>query len=112
MNLDAAVAQKQTTPQSVRQRLKAERVQEMLQAMPAWRLLPGGKAIDRAFQFPAPAVAAAWATFVAAFAAALGHTVTLDIAVDQVVLTLAAPKVRGRQGELTESILELAQRLG
>ncbi|HEV8579455.1 MAG TPA: 4a-hydroxytetrahydrobiopterin dehydratase [Thermoanaerobaculia bacterium] len=102
----------QTKSQSVKQRLKAERVQEMLLAMPAWRLLPGGKAIDRAFQFPASNVAAAWATFVAAFAAELGHPVTLDIAQEQVVLTLAAPKVRGRQGELTESILEFAQRLG
>lgn len=112
MNPNITVVPTQTTPQSVRQRLKSERVQEMLQAMPAWRLLPGGKAIDRAFEFPAANVAAAWATFVAVFAAELGHTVTLDIAGDQVILSLAGPKVRGRQGELTESILAFAQRLG
>jgi pterin-4a-carbinolamine dehydratase len=111
MNPDTAV-KIQTRPQSVKQRLKAERVQEMLQAMPAWRLLPGGKAIDRAFQFPASHVAAAWTTFVAAFAAELGHTVTLDIAQEQVVLTLAGLKVKGRREELTESIVEFAQRLG
>jgi len=112
MNPNPTVVQPETTPQSVRQRLKAERVQEKLLAMPAWRVLPGGKAIDRAFQFPAADVAAAWAHFVAAFAAALGHGVTLDLAKDQVILTLTGPKVRGRQGELTESLLDFAQRLG
>ena len=111
MNPDTSV-KIQTRPQRPVQRLKAERVQEMLQAMTAWRLLPGGKSIDRTFQFPASHVAAAWATFVAAFAAELGHTVTLDIAQGQVVLTLASPRVKGRREDLTEALLEFAQQLG
>jgi pterin-4a-carbinolamine dehydratase len=99
-------------PPSVRQRLKAERVQEELQAMPAWRLLEGGKSIDRAFQFPSPQVAAAYSTFVLAFASAAGHAVSLDHNKSQVVVKLAGPRGKGRQLDLTEEILTFARKLG
>ena len=61
------VAQKQspTTPGTVTQRLKSERVQEMLAAMPTWTLLPPeGEAISRVFQLPSSRVAAAFAEYV------------------------------------------------
>jgi pterin-4a-carbinolamine dehydratase len=99
-------------PPSVRQRLKAERVQEMLQALPAWRLLEGGKSIDRAFLFPSPQVAEAYSAFVLSFASAAGHAVKLDHHKSQVVVTLAGPRAKGRQLDLTEDILTFAQKLG
>jgi pterin-4a-carbinolamine dehydratase len=101
-----------TPLQSVRQRLKSERVQEMLQAMPAWRLLPGGQAIDRAFQFPSTRVAATFAEFVSAYAGEEGHTVNLDVSKGEVVLKLAGPKKRGRPGDLTVEIVAFARKLG
>jgi len=107
-----ATVQPQDNPQSVRQRLKSERVQEELQAMPAWRLLEGGKSIDRAFQFPSPQVAERYSAFVMAFASAAGQAVNLDLNRGQVVVTLAAPRSKGRQGDLTEEILTFAQKLG
>jgi pterin-4a-carbinolamine dehydratase len=102
----------ESTPQSVRQRLKSERVQEMLEALPAWQLVPGGQAIDRAFQFPTPLVAGTFALYVTTFAAALGHTVNLDHANAGLVVTLAGAKKRGRRGDLTEAIVNFAQKLG
>ena len=99
-------------PPSVRQRLKAERVQEMLQAMPSWRLLEGGKSIDRAFLFPSPQVAGAYSAFVLSYASAAGHAVNLDHQKSQVVVTLTAPRTKGRQGDLTEDILTFARNLG
>lgn len=101
-----------TTPQGVNQRLKSERVQDALKAMPGWRQSPQGQAIDRAFEFPSSQVAAAFAGFVSAFAGHLGHTINLSIARNAVVLTLTGPKRKGRQGDLTEAMLEFARKLG
>ncbi len=101
-----------TTPQGVRQRLKSERVQDALKAMPAWRQSPQGQAIDRAFEFPSSQVAAAFAGYVSAFAAHLGHTINLSIARTTVVLTLTGPRSKGRQADLTEEVLVFARKLG
>jgi pterin-4a-carbinolamine dehydratase len=106
-----ASVKSESMPQSVRQRLKSERVQEMLQALPAWQLVPGGQAIDRAFQFPTPHVANAFAVYVMTFAAAVGQTVNLNHASTGLVVTLAAPRKRSRRGELTEAIVNFARKL-
>src|SRR4030095_29247 len=57
-------------PQGVQERLKAERVQEELKAMPGWRLASGGKAIHRAKAFPTAEVARLYSTFVTGYAGA------------------------------------------
>lgn len=110
--MSQAVNVPQDGPQSVRQRLKAERVQVMLQELPAWKLREGGRSIDRAFQFPSPRVADAYASFVSAFASESGQAVNLDLNKGQVVVTLSGPRVKGRQLELNEEILTFARRLG
>jgi pterin-4a-carbinolamine dehydratase len=108
----AVTVQTQHTPQAVSQRLKSERVEEMLQAIPAWRVLPGGKAIDRALKFPSPRVALAYAEFVAAFATEVGLAVNFNLDKELVVLTLAAPRRRGRPGDLSETVVAFAHQLG
>lgn len=96
----------------VSQRLKSERVQDELKAMPGWRFLPQDLAIDRAFAFPSPQVASAFAGYASAFAAALGHPINLSIHRNEVVLTLTGPKRKGRPGDLTEALLAFARKVG
>lgn len=99
-------------PVGVQERLKAERVQEALKVMPGWRLAPGGKAINRAKAFPTAEVARLYGAFVTGFAGALGLPVVTSAAGGQVIVTLHSPRSHGRIGQLTESVLELARRLG
>lgn len=99
-------------PQGVQERLKAERVQEELKAMPGWRLASGGKAIHRAKAFPTAEVARLYGTFVTGYAGALGLPVLTSSSGGQVVVILHAPRSHGRIGQLTESVLDLARRLG
>jgi pterin-4a-carbinolamine dehydratase len=112
MSQNAAVQSPTTAPGSVSEELKSERVQEMLQAMPAWALLPESQAIGRTFQFPSKQVATKFAEYVSAYAREEGHNVNLDVSRVEVSLTLTGPKERGRYGELTEEIVSFAQRLG
>ena len=107
-----ATVESPTLPGGVKQRLKSERVQEMVAAMPAWNSLPEGQAIDRTFEFPSTRVAAAFAEYVSAYAEEEGHTVNLDVSKAEVVLTLAGPQERGRYGDLTEEIVAFARKLG
>ena len=99
-------------PGSLQTRLKSERVQEELKSMPGWRLAPGSKAINRAKAFPTPEVARLFTSFVTGYAGAIGLPVMTSIAGGQVLLTLHAPRSRGRAGLLTEAVLEFARRLG
>jgi len=96
------------------QRLKSERVQDMLTAMPAWEILPPeGEALNRVFTLPTARVAEAFAEYVSAYAEALGHDVYLEISEEAAVdLTLIGPEVRGRQAGLTEEIVTFAQKFG
>ena len=80
--------------------------------MPGWRLAPGGKAINRAKAFPTPEVARLFNSFVTGYAGAVGLPVMTSIAGGQVLVTLHAPRNRGRAGLLTEAVLELGRRLG
>jgi pterin-4a-carbinolamine dehydratase len=99
-------------PGSLQARLKSERVQEELKSMPGWRLAPGGKAINRAKAFPTPEVARLFNSFVTGYAGAVGLPVMTSIAAGQVLVTLHAPRSRGRAGLLTEAVLEFARCLG
>ena len=99
-------------PGSLQARLKSERVQEELKSMPGWRLAPGGKAINRAKAFPTPEVARLFNSFVTGYAGAVGLPVMTSIAAGQILITLHAPRNRGRAGLVTEAVLEFARRLG
>ena|SRR6185295_16465376 len=99
-------------PGRVQSRLKSERVQEELKTMPGWRVASGGKAINRAKAFPNPEVARLYSGFVTGFAGALGLPVLMNVSGGQVLVTLHAPRSRGRVGLLTETVLDFARRLG
>jgi pterin-4a-carbinolamine dehydratase len=101
-----------TAPGSVSEELKSERVQEMLQAMPGWSLLPESQAIGRTFQFPSKRVAAKFADYASTYAAEEGHNINLDVSLVEVSLTVTGPKVRGRYGELTEESVTFARKFG
>ncbi|MEA2602583.1 MAG: Pterin 4 alpha carbinolamine dehydratase [Acidobacteriota bacterium] len=92
--------------------LKPERVQELLQAFPAWRLMPGGNALGRTWEFPAGFVAAGYAAFVAGFAHREGLTVFLECTGGTLSITLRSSNRPGVQGGLTEQVLGFVQALG
>jgi len=93
-------------------KLKAERVQEMLQIMPAWGLVPGGKGIERAWTFGEASVAATFTAFVAANAHAAHHPVELFLDGKRLLITVWGPQNKGKRGGLTEAALHFAKKLG
>jgi len=93
----------------VEQRLKSERVQEGLAALPGWRLHPSGKALHRSREFFLPGEAAKWAYFAAELAASQHQRVQLQLAGARVVVTLYGPK---GAGGVTETLLGFARQLG
>jgi transcriptional regulator with XRE-family HTH domain len=92
--------------------LKAERVQESLRAMPGWRLLPTGRAIERARQFKEPAHSEAFAVFVARLSLTERQPATIDLTESQVIVTLHAPAHPDCTGGLTQAALDLAAAIG
>jgi pterin-4a-carbinolamine dehydratase len=99
-------------PPEVQERLKSERVQEELKAMPAWQLAHEEKAIECVKTFPTPEVAALYAAYAARYGTAAGYSVTVSISGGQVCVTVFAPQVNGCTGDLTESVLAFARQLG
>jgi len=108
---DALAAQGILDP-AVEARLKSERVQEMLRAMPEWQLAPGAKAINRVREFPSAEVATLYGSFVTGFARVQGLPVSLHLSGGRVMLTLHACRNRGRLVDLTEHVVGFAQQLG
>ncbi len=99
-------------PPEVQERLKSERVQEELRAMPAWQLAHEEKAIESVKTFPTPEVAALYAAYAARYGTAAGYPVTVSISGGQVCVTVFAPQVNGCAGDLTESVLAFARQVG
>lgn len=93
-------------------RLKAERVQEMLRAMPQWQQILEGKGINRVRSFPSPEVAMLYGTFVTGFAKAHELPVNLSLCGGKVAIALHARRNRGRLGALTEEVVGFAQQIG
>src|SRR5688572_30581369 len=94
-------------------KLKSERVEEMLRAMPDWSLSATGKAIQRTRKFPSARVAGLYAGYVADFASTRRQGAQVLLSGRQVVLTLPGVPLRnGRFGGLTEKVFALAQQLG
>jgi pterin-4a-carbinolamine dehydratase len=100
-------------PRPILNELKSERVQEMLKAMPSWKMLECGKAIHCRREFPSAGVASAFAAFVAQFASCRKQAVNLALAGRRVTLVLlGTARPRGMYGGLTRAVLAFAQTLG
>jgi pterin-4a-carbinolamine dehydratase len=93
-------------------RLRPERVQEGLAALPGWKLLGNGRSIHRVRQFKDPLHAEAFAVLVARLTAAENQPATIDLSPLQVMVSLHGPAAGGCIGELTERSLDLASVIG
>lgn len=94
-------------------KLKSERVEELLKAMPGWGLAEDGGAIQRTRKFPSARVAGQYAGFVADYASSRRQGARVTLSGKQMVLTLPGTPLRnGRFGGLTESVFALARQLG
>ena len=102
----------QLTAESPQARLKAERVQEKLRALPGWRLVPGGKAVDRVREFQDPQSAVAYASFLAEIASRSQQPIGIDLTGTRVGITLWTKPQHGRRVGLTEAVLNFARTLG
>ena len=96
---------------TVQERLKAERVQEELRSLPAWRLTHDERSIDRVRELPDGQQAAAYMALVAALAGLRGQPVDLRCMGSRVVMITLTGFPRGRRG-LTQDAFELARILG
>ena len=92
------------------QRLKSERVQEELKAMPAWQLAHE-KAIESVKTFPTPEVAALYAAYAARYGTAAGYSVTVSISGGQVCVSVYAQETDVCLGELSLPVLAFARQL-
>ena len=92
-------------------KLKSERVEERLRAMPEWRLTLEDKAITRAKELPTSQVATLYSAYVTGLAAASNLPVCVNVAGGRVLVTLFARRNRGRFTNLTEAVLDLAERI-
>ena len=107
-----ALAGEPLKPATVQERLRQERAQEALQALPGWRMTADGKALHRTRELPSPAVASLYSAYVTGFAGALSLPVAVNICGAQVMVTLHARRNHGRLTTVTDAVLDLARRLG
>jgi hypothetical protein len=89
-------------------KLKPERVQEELKAMPSWRLGAGGNGLVQARKFTQAGAAGKWAAFIAGLTATECHAVTLGITASRVTLLLQRPNRNG----IDMPLLDFARQLG
>ncbi len=92
--------------------LKPERVEEALQAMRAWKFNGDRRTIDCLHDFGDARVALSYAAFVSEIAAADRQVISVLVSGSLVGVTLHGYPRRGNMGGITESVLELAKRLG
>lgn len=98
-------------PEEVTARLKAERVQLKLQALPSWTPVLEGRAIQRVHAFPEAQVAAWYAGYLSHYAAAMKVPATVSLAGRQVSVTLHGPMTRINKGELNDAVVDFALQL-
>lgn len=89
-------------------KLKPERVQEALKAMPNWRLVADGNALSRTRRFTQAGTAAKWAAYIAGLTATERHAVTLGITAGRVTLLLQRPSRSG----IDMPLLDFAHQIG
>ena len=99
-------------PERVQLRVRRERAQQQVKAMPGWQLASDAKAMHRAKEFPTPEIASLFSTFVTGFAAELALPVAVSHSGGRVMVTLTARPNRGRLVVVTDAVLDFARRLG
>lgn len=97
--------------ETVENRLKSERVEERLRQMPGWKLLPGGRAIDRIRDLATPEIAADYAAWVLRSAARLGRSVGVQL-IGGRYLAITLEGKSGPSRRLSEADLDFAKCLG
>ncbi|HEX3526833.1 MAG TPA: hypothetical protein VH988_07185 [Thermoanaerobaculia bacterium] len=93
-------------------RLKAERVQVRLKEMPGWRLLKGGRGIDRVKELGSAEGAADYAGFVLRQAARDQQVTRVELQGSRVLLAVFAKGRSGGRSGLTTKQLDFAAALG
>lgn len=94
-------------------KLKSERVEQLLKAMPDWSLTADGGAIQHTRKFPTARVAGLFAGYVSDFASCRRQGVHVMLSGRNVVVSLpGVPLHNGRFGGLTEAVFVLAQQIG
>jgi pterin-4a-carbinolamine dehydratase len=91
------------------QRLKSERVEEALMAMPGWKALPAGMALHRTRQFFHPGAAANFAAQAGKLAALAQQRVLVQLAGTRVSLTVYCRK---DEDGITDTLLGFARQIG
>lgn len=107
-----AVARVGQSGRELEERLKSERVEQRLKAMPQWRRTLEGKAITRVKDLPSPHAATLYSAFVISLAEVANLPVDVNVASSRVLVTLHARRSRGRLTNLTEAVLDLAEQIG
>ncbi len=87
-------------------------MEERLRAMPEWRLTLEDKAITRAKELPTAQVAMLYSAYVTGLAAASNLPVSVSVTGGRVLVTLFARRNRGHFTNLTEAVLDLAEKIG
>jgi pterin-4a-carbinolamine dehydratase len=98
--------------QPAAEKLKAERIQELLKALPTWKAAPGNRGIARVREFPEQQVASAYAAFVSELSAAERQPVTVVLRGGRVVVTLRGRRQAPGGGLNSAAVLAFAGKLG
>jgi pterin-4a-carbinolamine dehydratase len=96
----------------VRMDLKPERVQQLLLALPGWKLREDGRAIVTARKFTSAQTAGAFGALACRLATQQRQPVAVRLMGEQIVITLPGHPLRGCAGGLTGPVFKLAGLIG
>jgi hypothetical protein len=103
---------KQQAIQVIKARLKAERVQDMLDEVPGWQLQPGALGLDRVRSFPDSEIALSYAAFAEKLARHSKLTLAAQVTGGHLFLTVHNVGARGRINPINRVVFALAKQLG
>ena len=98
--------------QKVVMRLKPERVQELLLALPGWRLRQDGLGIENVRSFNSPKAARSCVGQVCKLAESTRQPVNVRLAGKQVSVTLQGHPAKGCVGGINGAVFNLAGKIG
>lgn len=96
----------------VRMNLKPERVQQLLLALPGWRLRRDGRELETLRRFTSAGAASAFASLACRLATYQRQPVKVAVLGSDVVVRLQGKPVRGCTGGITEPVFHLAGLIG
>jgi len=111
-NQGVAVVSTELSAEEVRARLRPERVQEALAALPQWTQMSDGESLQRIRQFRQTSTAKAYVAYALEAAASFKLPVSLQWAGKQLVVTLRGFSKETRQPGITMAMVDLATALG